>query len=778
VVEVHQNPPKSIEAKYLLDILDEQAVINSPQFELFKWMASYYMCTEGQVLQVAMPSGLKLSSQSKIQIHPEYQETEGAYPLHDQEYLLIQALKKEGALDYSAAAGVLGMKNITKIIKSLLAKHAIILFEAVKEKYQPKKERRIRLHHQFTESKALEKLFDALQKKPKQTEVLLKYLQQVQVLNDSDLNQAGISKAKLLSGDISPSSLKTLIKNQVLEEFEVVVSRFENADSKAVQDHEIILSPLQKEARNTILGSFEKNHTVLFHGITGSGKTEIYIDLINQVLESGQQVLYLLPEIALTTQIVRRLHKIFGNSMGVYHSRFSDNERVEVWRGILEGKFSFIVGVRSAVFLPFENLGLIIVDEEHEVSYKQFDPAPRYHARDVALVLAKIHHAKALLGSATPSIESFYHATTGKYALVSLDQRYRKVSLPEYQLIDTSRARSKKQMQGIFSEQMIKALRQVLQEGQQAIIFQNRRGYAPYLQCHTCSHTPQCPNCSVTLTFHLHYNQLRCHYCGFKQKMATSCTECGSTDLDLVGYGTEKIEDDLRRMLPEARIQRMDLDTTRRKYSYQQIIDQFEQGSIDLLIGTQMVAKGLDFGKVDLVCVLDIDRAMHFPDFRSHEKAFQLITQVGGRAGRKSGMGKVLVQTANVHHQLLAFISNHNYMEFYTNEIQERERYLYPPFVRLIRLTLKSSEQDLVHKAAAQLAQRLINGLGTSRVLGPQEPVISKIRNMYLMEVYIKLEKGRTLIEHVKHHLWKEINDLNTTNEFRSVRIIPDVDPY
>jgi primosomal protein N' (replication factor Y) len=430
------------------------------------------------------------------------------------------------------------------------------------------------------------------------------------------------------------------------------------------------------------------------------------------------------------------------------------------------------------VFLPFNNLGLIVVDEEHDLSYKQFDPAPRYHARDVALVLSRLHHAKTLLGSATPSIESYYHAQKGKYALVSLDHRYQKVALPVYKLVDTTREHLKKQMTGVFTSALVSHLEEVLEKGQQAIIFQNRRGYAPYLKCLTCSYTPQCPNCAVTLTYHLHYNQLRCHYCGYKQKMMETCAQCESKDVQLVGFGTEKIEEEIRHIFPTARIQRMDLDTTRRKYSYQQIIDRFEAGQIDILIGTQMVSKGLDFGKVDLVGVLDIDRIMHFPDFRSFERAFQLITQVGGRAGRRSGNGLVLVQTGNPRHPLLKIICEHDYRQFYTNEIGERVKYQYPPFTRLIRLTLKSTGQELVFRASRELTNRLILGLGKSRVLGPQEPVISKLRNLYLMELYIKLDKGFGTLDKIKSHVGNEISKLNSIAEYRSVRVIPDIDPY
>ena len=778
LVRVHQEPPVTHQAKYILEVLDSEPVVQSVQLKLFNWIAQYYMCAEGQVLQVALPSGLKLSSQSRIQLHPEFQQDNCPYPLDDRELLLLQALERHGILDYGMATEVIGSKNLHTIIKSLLVKKAILLFEEVKEKYQPKTERRVRLSPDLVSAAALEAQFESLKNQPKQTEVLLKYLQRVQVLNHSRLNKEGVNKSTLLSGSISASSLKTLVKNRVMEEFEVVVSRFPAIDTSVASGRDVILTAQQTEARNNILAGFEKNQTVLFHGITGSGKTEIYIDLIKQVLNNGLQVLYLLPEIALTTQIVGRLQKIFGNTMGVYHSRFTDNERVEVWRGILDGSFSFITGVRSAVFLPFDNLGLIIVDEEHDLSYKQFDPAPRYHARDVALVLARMHHAKVLLGSATPSVESYYHAQKGKYALVSLDHRYQKVALPVYRLVDTARERLKKQMTGVFTSEMVTNLEKILREGQQAIIFQNRRGYAPYLKCQTCGYTPQCPNCAVTLTYHLHYNQLRCHYCGYKQKMAESCTQCESKDVQLVGFGTEKIEEELKQIFPAARIQRMDLDTTRRKYSYQQIIDRFEAGEIDMLIGTQMVSKGLDFGKVDLVGVLDIDRIMHFPDFRSFERAFQLITQVGGRAGRRSGNGQVLVQTGNPRHPLLKIICEHDYRQFYRNEIGEREKYLYPPYTRLIRLTLKSADQGLIYRAARELTGRLIQGLGKKRVLGPQEPVIAKLRNLYLMELYIKLDKGTGALDKIKSLLSGEISKLNNMAEYRSVRVIPDIDPY
>ena len=773
VMEVHQDPPRDYQAKYILEILDQQPVVSKLQIALIKWMAGYYMCTEGQVLQVALPSGLKLSSQSKIQLDPHFQRENLIYPLAQEEEQIIELLSEHTVVDYSGIQEKLALKSVHKWVKSLLGKGVVLLFEEVKEKYQPKKEKRLRLTENFQKEPALQVLFEKLEKRPQQTDVLLQFLHLLPLNKDQTI---GVSKATLKATPISPSSLKTLVKNGVFEEFEVTVSRFPSIEPSA---HEkLALTQAQSQTRDQILQTFQSHETVLLHGITGSGKTEIYMDLIQQVLDSGSQVLYLLPEIALTTQIVGRLQKVFGTQMGVYHSRFSDNERVEVWRGVLEGTFNLVVGVRSSVLLPFDNLGLIIVDEEHELSYKQFDPAPRYHARDVALFLGRLHHAKTLLGSATPSIDSYFHAQNGKYGLVHLNERYAQASMPTYRIVNTSAVHEKSKMRGDFSEPLMLALSSCLELGRQAIIFQNRRGYAPYAQCQTCGHIPQCPNCSVSLTYHMHFNQLRCHYCGYKEKMPGACGSCQSLDQELKGFGTEKLEEQIRELFPQARVQRMDLDTTRRKYSYQQIIDAFESGAIDILVGTQMVTKGLDFDHVDLVGVLDIDRILHYPDFRSFERAFQLVTQVGGRAGRKSGQGQVIIQTKNPSHHLLRLITEHDYYSFYQRELQEREKFAYPPFVRLLRLTVKSGERDLTAKAAQEMCRVLVEGLGRSRILGPQEPLISKIRNQYLMELYVKLDKGKADMDAIKSHILEEINQLTHSKGYRSVRIVPDVDPY
>jgi primosomal protein N' (replication factor Y) len=625
VASIHNQPPTDYEAKYILELLDDFPVVNEQQLKLFRWIASYYLCTLGEVMNAALPSGLKLSSESMVQIHPSFQLDESQHAFSEKEYILLKRLQQE-SLSYSEISKLLGVKNLYSIIKSLAGKEAIILYEEVKEKYKPKTVSKVRLTESYSKGEALEKLFEKLSSKPKQEAVLLKYLQEVPILQDIAVNNEGIARKKLLSEELSESSLNTLIKNNVFENFEVVVSRFEEDDG--IESAYVQLSEDQKHTQYEILQSFSTNSITLLHGITGSGKTEIYINLIKQALESGSQVLYLLPEIALTTQIVHRLKKIFGNSMGVYHSKFSDNERVEVWSGVLTGRFKFVVGVRSSIFLPFDNLGLIIVDEEHDGSYKQQEPAPRYHARDVAMVLGQMHHAKVLLGSATPSVESYYQAQQGKYGLVKLHKRFGESQLPVVQIADVMLERKQKKLKGEFTQLLLKNIEDTLTKKEQVIIFQNRRGYSPTVSCEDCGWVPKCINCAVSLTYHQFRNALICHYCGYKENLPHHCPTCTSTRIKTIGYGTEKLEEELKLQFPESNVQRMDLDTTRSKTGYETIIDQFEKGETNILVGTQMVTKGLDFDHVSLVGIFNADKMIHFPDFRSYERAYQLIWKV------------------------------------------------------------------------------------------------------------------------------------------------------
>lgn len=776
VANIHENPPKVYQAKYIIDLLDNEPVMHEKQLSFYEWIAGYYMATTGEVLNVGMPSGLKLNSESKIQLHPEYDPEESTSQFSEREQQLLAILERDQVITYGEAAQILQIKSYLKIIKSLIAKEAILIFEEVKEKYTPKKETYIKLAAHWLQQEYLQELMTELEKKPKQLDVLLSFLQLVPVFKNKELNTKGIAKKELLARNLSESSLKTLEKNKVLERFQVVIPRF-SLPSKDV-DYTFELTEKQQIAKEKILQGFEKAQTVLLHGITGSGKTEIYMDLIHDVLAQGEQVLYLLPEIALTTQIVARLQLVFSDQMGVYHSKYSDNERVEVWKGLISGKFPLIVGVRSSIFLPFDNLGLVIIDEEHEFSYKQYDPAPRYHARDAAQVLAQIYSAKVLMGTATPSFESFYLAQEGKYGYVSLTERYGEAKLPKIIFADLARERKQKTIKGDFTSVLADKIAQSLSRNEQVIVFQNRRGYSPYIACDECGWIPKCNNCAVSLTFHMFYNQLRCHYCGHHERLPVTCPACGATKLNTKGFGTEKLEEDLKLLFPEARVQRMDLDTTRRKYSYQKIINDFEQGNIDILVGTQLVSKGLDFDNVTLVGIFDVDRMLHFPDFRSFERTYQLSVQVSGRSGRSEKPGEVVVQTADLKQAILHYISRQNFLEFYQHEIEERHKYKYPPFYRLIRITLKHRDKATIQLASNTLAHKIKEKFNKNLVLGPHEPMISKIRNLYLMEIILKIPRDNVDLGKLKHMLIDTVNVMKQEKNKRQVFVVFDVDPY
>jgi primosomal protein N' (replication factor Y) (superfamily II helicase) len=774
ILNIHEKPPKDYEAKYILEILDEYPSVTDVQLRFFQWMSAYYMCTLGEVMNAALPAGLKLSSESMVQLHPGFSLEESELAFSEKEQMLIKRLQHE-TLSYSEIAKFLGVRYIFSILKSLSGKNAIVLFEEVRQKYKPKTEKRIRLTAPFNSDHALETLFKTLASKPKQEAVLLKYLQQTPVLQDPARNKTGIGKKDLITEEVSESSVNTLVKNQVLEEFEIVIPRFGFEDNQEIPV--ILLSEHQQRAQSEIFKNFEQRDITLLHGITGSGKTEIYINLIKKALEGESQVLYLLPEIALTTQIVYRLKKVFGSAMGVYHSKFSDNERVEVWNGVLSGKFKLVVGVRSSIFLPFDNLGLIIIDEEHDSSYKQHEPSPRYHARDAALILGQLHHAKVLLGSATPSVETYYHAVQDKYGLVKLDQRFGHAQLPEIILADMGEERKRKTIKGEFSGSLLNHIEETLARKEQVIIFQNRRGYSPMVNCEDCGWVPKCVNCAVSLTYHQFRHGLICHYCGYKESLPSRCPVCTSARITTVGYGTEKLEEELKLYFPEALVQRMDLDTTRSKTGYDTIIEQFEKGETNVLVGTQMVTKGLDFDGVSLVGVFNADRMMHFPDFRSYERAYQLITQVSGRAGRRDKKGKVIIQTSSPDHPILLNILQHQYSDFYRTEIEDRRQHGYPPFTRLIEITVKHIDKKVCRESAAILADSLRSKLPGVRILGPGEPMISKIRNQYLMRILIKIPRGKGDLVQSKSMIAQSVDQLVKEKTYRNVRVIADVDP-
>lgn len=775
IAAIHKQPPADYEAKYILEILDDYPVVSELQLKLFHWISEYYLCSLGEVMNAALPSGLKLSSESMVQLHPSFNLEESNLEFTDKELKLLENLVKE-PLDYSSISSLLGVKNLYSIIKSLVRKEAVILFEKVLDKYKPKTEKKIRLTPEYTTNESLESLFELLASKPKQEAILLKYLQEVPVLSRAEANRAGIAKKKLLADGMSESSLSTLTKNNVFEEFDVVISRFQE-DEKVTPPHTIQLSEEQLRVQHDVLKSFQQHEITLLRGITGSGKTEIYINLIKQALDAGSQVLYLLPEIAVTTQIVQRLKKIFGETVGVYHSRFSDNERVEVWNGLLQGKFKFIIGVRSSILLPFDNLGLIIVDEEHDPSYKQQEPAPRYNARDVAMMLGQIHYAKVLLGSATPSLETFYHAQQGKYGFVSLTRRFGDAQLPTVELADMSQERKQKTNKGDFSGLLLKKIEDALSKKQQVIIFQNRRGYSPMVSCEDCGWIPKCINCAVSLTYHQYKHALICHYCGYRQALPSQCPTCTSSRIKTMGYGTEKLEEELKLYFPEAKVQRMDLETTRSKSGYETIIDQFEREETNILVGTQMVTKGLDFNHVSLVGIFNADRMIHFPDFRSYERAYQLITQVSGRAGRRDKPGTVVIQTANVNHPLLQNILNHDYQHFYETQLNDRYLHDYPPFARLIEITSKHTDKKICQLTANALAVALRQKITGVKIFGPGVPMISKIRNQYLLTILIKIPRGKTDLASLKHNLQDEVQKILKIKEHRNTRIVIDVDP-
>ena len=774
VARLHNSPPTGYQARYITEVLDEYPLVTGYQLELFRWMAEYYMCCVGDVMNIALPSGLKISSQSKVQVNPDFD-----YPelLTEFEDILLTELKKQPALSYDELARLAGEgTSVPALIKSLVGKKAIIVFEEVREKYIPKMVRKVRLHRTYEEKEQLLVLLNRLEKLPKQQEVVMRYLSHVPVQMNPKLNQKGLDKIILNQDDtVSQSSLTTLIKNAVFETFEIIQPRF--SDNDPGPRVEIKLTESQREASQQIMVQFERQNIVLLHGITGSGKTEVYIDLIQRALGSGSQVLYLLPEIALTTQIVVRLQRVFGDKMGIYHSKFSDNERVEVWKGVVSGQYQFVVGVRSSVFLPFDNLGLIIVDEEHETSYKQHDPAPRYHARDVAIMLAHWQQAKVLLGSATPSLETYYQAKQGRYGLVELFKRFGDATLPNILLVDTKVEKRQKTMKNEFSSALLQALEMNMARKEQSILFQNRRGYSPYMQCEDCDWTAECPNCAVSLTYHQRDAELRCHYCGHKEEVPRICPTCGSTKVRTIGFGTEKLEDQLQIIFPSSKIVRMDLDTTRAKNAYQQIIQEFEVGDVDVLVGTQMITKGLDFDNVSLVGIFDADRLIHFPDFRATERSFQMMTQVSGRAGRRAGrQGTVLIQTNNPQQTILQKIIENDYKGLFEEEIQERQNFNYPPFSRLIKLTVRHADKATSQQAADRLAAELTDALGSSRILGPEQPLVERIRNLFLFDIMVKIERDKVNVKAVKAYIQDRINDILTDKGLRQISIVIDVD--
>jgi len=778
VRSIHEIPPTTYASKYVLAVLDEKPIVNEKQFVFWEWMADYYMCTLGEVMNAALPGALKLASESKVVLSPEF---DGDYKnLNEKEYLIVEALEIQKVLSISDVENISELKKVFPLIKTLIEKKVILLEEELKEKYIPKIETYVQLADDYQSDEALKPLFDQLEKRAyKQLEVLMAYLN---LSAQSQEQYPEIKKAILVKQvENGASAYATLEKKGVFVSVMRKESRLQTKDAFDEVSN-IELSEVQAKALEEIKTIFTEKEQCLLHGITGSGKTEIYIKLIADTIAQGKQVLYLLPEIALTAQIINRLSKYFGKRVGVYHSRYNQNEQVEIWNKVLDKEdyqsdaYDIILSARSGIFLPYSNLGLIVVDEEHDTSYKQQDPAPRYHARDAALVLAHRHGAKALMGTATPSVESYYNARRGKYGLVNLLSRFGESKLPEVLVADIKVETRRKMMRSHFSSFLLKHIETALENNEQVILFQNRRGFSPRLECEVCNWIPECVNCDISLVYHKQHNRLKCHICGYSTAVPTKCGSCGSSDVKMRGFGTEKVEEDLAIILPKAKIKRMDLDTTRSKYAYEQIFKDFEERNIDILIGTQMVTKGLDFDNVGIVGVLNADNMLNYPDFRAFERSFQMMVQVSGRAGRKNKTGKVIIQTYSPYHSVIRYVINNDYQEMYASQILERRNFHYPPFYRLIKFSLKHKDFHLLNNAAQEFTALLRKEFGNA-VLGPEYPMVSRVRGLFLKDSLLKLPKDKSNAQ-MKVAVKKCIKQFRKLGIYNSARLIIDVDPY
>ena len=756
VLTLSETKPENVDIKEIQQILDEKPIVFSQNFKLWEWMAKYYCCTLGDVFRAALPTGLKLESKSKV--FSTGIDTETIIGGKEQVLLrqiesgpiYLSELQKRKDFSYTA-------------LKSLQEKNLVTVEEKVSQKYQPKTETFVRFHLSVKKESDLKLKIEKLGRAKKQLELFYHFCEKIKAFEPDQVK--AISKKELLeSTNFNPNLVKELVKKEILMEFQKNISRIETTDISQVSLN--LLNKYQEQALAQIKNAFETKQVALIHGITASGKTEIYIHLIDEILKTGRQALYLVPEISLTTQIIKRLQNVFGNKVGIYHSKMNSQERVEIWNKVLEFHgnpnkgYGVVLGARSALFLPFSNLGLVIVDEEHENTFKQYDPAPRYNARDMAVILGYQNNAKVLLGSATPSVESYYNALSGKYALVNLFKRHAEIEPPEMVVADIKRAYKRKQMHSLLTPELYESIDNALEKKEQVILFQNRRGYSPYVECFSCGWIPKCINCDVSLTYHKYKKRLTCHYCGYNITLPDSCDDCGSPEIKTRGFGTEKIEDELKSLFKNARIARMDLDTTQTKNAFEKIVQNLENKKTDILIGTQMVTKGLDFEHVSVVGILNADNLINFPDFRAHERAYQLISQVSGRAGRKHKQGKVFIQTSQPEHPLIQLVKEQDFNSNIQNQLHERKLFHYPPFFRLVKIIVKHKNLQTVERAAQQLADEL----RTSRlfiVLGPEFPVVARIQLWHHKEIWLKISRKQDLdlvkttilcaVETVKH---------------------------
>ncbi len=769
VRRIHDKVP-NYTTKYILSILDINPIVSERQFEFWEWMASYYMCYPGDVMSVAIPSAFRLSSESYIVVHPDF---DGDYSsLNEDQLKVLDVLSRKNRLEIGEIASITGYQKIMPLIKSMIDRHIILMDEELRQRYSPKMVTWLRLNPDYLDEESMKELFDTLEHRASCQKQLMAMMQFLQL---SDFGKKEVKKKEFTDNkSLSASAIETLIKKNILQVVQKQESRLESCPTSDSPDS-ITLNDEQQKAFDDLIGCDKP--VSLLHGVTSSGKTEVYIKLIDSIVKQGKQVLFLLPEIALTAQVINRLRRYFGDRVGVYHSRFNTQERAEVWNRVMDAKggYKIILGARSALFLPFHNLGMVIVDEEHDSSYKQNEPAPRYNGRDSAIYLAKMWNARTILGSATPSVESYFNANSGKYGFAQILHRYGGLEMPEVLCVDMKDAQRKKEVQLNFSRFLLDHIKEALSKGEQVILFQNRRGFSLRLECDVCHWIPQCKHCDVSLVYHKATNSLRCHYCGYSIPVPKECPACHSSMLKMRGFGTERIEDDLSIIFPEARIARMDLDSTTQKQRYIELLNDFDDHRIDILVGTQMVTKGLDFDNVSVVGILSADNLISFPDFRSYERAFQQMTQVSGRAGRHGHRGKVIIQTYQPYHQAIRDAMENDYQSMYKSQIVERHVFKYPPYYKLVTVLVRHTSEETVSRAAALYASQLRDKLG-NRVLGPDFPNVARVRNFYLKKIMVRFAQGEAVGEG-KRIMMRIADQLLKDKELGRTQFVFDVDP-
>lgn len=774
VTLLHDHKPEGYEVKEIMDVLDTFSVLRHPQLKFWQWIADYYLCSLGEVYKAAVPAGMKVESETQIVVNEDFLDT--GDELREREQTVYNLLHTSDKMSPSQIAKATGYKDVMGIVAALLEKEAVRVTERIVDNYSAKTEAFVAVCAEKGDSDAMHVLFDKVARAKKQEALLLAYLDLSHWMGHGEgLQEVPVSALLERAGVSTRAVLKDAVAKGVFRLYKKEVNRF--AVPLGGKSELKTLSAAQQKAYEEILDCFREKDVTLLRGVTSSGKTEVYAHLIDIVLKKGMQVLYLVPEIALTTQLTRRLQRIFGNRLLIYHSKFSDNERVDIWKRLLQSNEPCVViGVRSSVFLPFGKLGLVIVDEEHETSYKQQEPAPRYNARQAAMVLASMHGAKTLLGTATPLIETYYLAKSGRYGLVELLTRFEDIAMPQVEVVDTIRARKRREMDGMFSSQLVEESRAAVERGEQVILFQNRRGFSPMVRCKECAWVPKCENCDVSLTYHKRFNHLSCHYCGYTISVPTVCPVCGSAAIEIVGYGTERIEDEVGRIFPDVKISRMDLDTTRSKNGYEKIIDNFSEHRTQMLVGTQMVTKGLDFEGVSVVGILNADNLINFPDFRSHERAFNMLEQVAGRAGRKHKRGKVVVQTAEPQHAIIRHVVAHDYTAYYKEELEDRRRYGYPPFTRIINIYLKHRDDDSLTEISTIYSGRLRQVFG-HRVLGPEAPAVKRVQQLYIRQIVLKMELTASMskVKQILREIYVQM--LNSDSRMKGTVVYYDVDP-